>query len=277
MARVILSGLFCAFFLTGCFSGDFQPTYKEGDISDNIKKICLDEYKLDVSCIRAGGTLWVYAPQPRILHAEFGKNPDKIFDDGIIDRARNILTSISRVMLSCDKSPDFFVLVLSDVKLGLDYSFTVNSLDIKKSASGVIPWNEANKRYVVNFVRAPEAVGDMTGAHLKPYDIKMPEFITLQIAQRVKMFFQNEAVKGYLVLKEANVGFQDNDFIVEYSVSVVSEPPEEINVEAGILDIIVYCFKTYEFSDFSRVRIKDIQSGRGGAYEKRDILSRTIA
>ncbi len=274
--RFLLGLFFCSFLLTGCFSSDFPPSYKETDISANIKKICREEYKLNVVPLRAGNTLWVYAPLDRLLHAEFGKNPDKVFDEEMIEKARNILTSISRVLLSSDKAPEFFVLDFADIKLGLDYSLTANLMDIKKSAAGGIPWTEANKRYVVGFEQSKMAINDTSGGHLKIYDIKLSEFLSRQIAQRVRIIFQEEPIKKYFILKGIDSGFQGNKFIFGYSVVRISEPKEKINISRKILEIITYCFKTYEFKDFSQVVIKDLSAEESSIYESKDIWARSI-
>jgi hypothetical protein len=262
--------------LVGCFSSDFSPSYKEADIPGAIKKICLEEHKLNVLPTRVGDTLWIYAPQQRLLHAEFGKNPEKVFDEELLDKARNILTSISRVLISSDKAPEFFVLVLSDINIGLDYSLTVNILDIKKSASGGIPWNEANKRYVLGFEQAGKAIGDTSGKHLKLYDIKLPEFLSRQIVQRVRILFQEEPIKNYFSLKDVSAGFQNKIFTLEYSMVKKAEPPQKPNISKDIFHSIVYCFKSYDFKDFSQVEIKDLLGDGSAVYESKDILTRSI-
>ena len=273
----LVTGFFLGLILSaGCFSSDFPPSYKEAEIGINIQKICLEEYKLKVIPMRAGNTLWVYAPQQRILHAQFGKVADKVFDEELIDKLRNILNSISRVCLSSDKAPEFFVLVLSDINLGLDYSLTANLMDIKRSTSGGIPWAEANKRYVNGFALAPNAVGDQTGEHLKIFDIKMADFLSDQIAQRVRMFFQEGEAKKVFTLKEANAGFKDNKFIFNYSVVRLSETKEKVDIIQEILNIITYCFKTYEFKDFDGVEIRDLLGNQSSFYESRDVLSKSI-
>jgi hypothetical protein len=273
---LVLSVILCGFLSAGCFSDDIQPSYKEADIPVNIKKICREECKINVRPIRVGNTLWVYAPQPRLLHADFGKNPEKIFDEELLDKARNILTSISRVLLSSDKAPEFFVLVLSDINIGLDYSLTANILDIKKSAAGMIPWNEANKRYVIGFEQSAGAKGDVSGEHLKVYDLKLPEFLSRLIIQRVRMLFQEEPIKKYFSLKDVNAGFRDKVFTFEYSTDKKLEPKENSDIPRAILNSIAYCFKTYEFKDFTRVKIRNLEGGEIVVYESKDIQAVSI-
>jgi hypothetical protein len=283
--RLVFSAIFCSFLSAGCFFSDFPSTYKEADIPVQIKKICQGECKINVLPIRVGNTLWVYAPQPRLLHADFGKNPEKIFDEELLDKARNILTSISRVLLSADKAPEFFVLVLSDINIGLDYSLTANIMDIKRSAAGGIPWNEANKRYVIGFEQSADAKGDVRGEHLKTYDLKLPEFLSRQIIQRVRMLFQEEPIKKYFSLKDVFAGFRGQVFTFEYSMSEkdglkekldIPQLKEKLGISQAILKSIAYCFKTYDFKDFSRVRIRDLLGGTSVAYDSKDIQAISI-
>lgn len=267
---------FCGFLLSGCFSANFPPSFNEADIPSSIIKICREEYKLEVLPILSGKTLWVYAPQERLLHADFGKDPDKIFDDTIIEKARNILTSISRVLLSSDKAPEFFVLVLSDIKLGLDYSLTANFMDIKRSAAGGIPWSDANKRYVMGFEQSVNGIGDTRGEHLKVYDISLAEFLSRQIAQRMRIFFQDERVKKIFKMKEINAVFNDGKLTIDYSISRISVEDKELNISEEILAIVTYCIKSYEFKDFSEVVIKDLTQNKSSVYLNKEIWAKSI-
>ena len=143
----LLFSLFLINFL-GC-SSEIKPTYQENDIPHLVKKICKEEYNLDVTTFRTSTTLWVYAPLEKILHKDYGVDKDKIFDEDMIEKLRNILTTTGRVLISADKAPSFYALVASDVNIGIDYIIIGNVVDIKKSYSGFIPWMEANRRYLV--------------------------------------------------------------------------------------------------------------------------------
>jgi len=253
----LLFSLLVCFLLSGC-SNQIQPTYKENDIPYIVKKICKDEYGLDVITKRKTTTLWIYAPMQRILHKDYGVKKDKLFDEEVVDKLRNILTTIGRVLISSDNTPEFYTLSASDINLGIDYTLIGNVLDIKKSYSGFIPWTEANKRYVVKLRVAPEAVGDLTGAHIEAYDIRLPDFLALQIAQRVGNQFQDEFLKSYFQVEKSEGRFKDDTFYFDYSVKQITKPQNPIDIRNTILDIIAYCIKTYEFKDFSGVEITDL-------------------
>lgn len=253
----LLFSLFISIFLYGCQSS-IEPTYKENDIPSLVQKMCKNEYNLGVTTQRTTTTLWIYAPLEKILHKDFGENADKIFDEEISDKLRNILTTIGRVLISSDNTPEFFALVASDIKIGLDYMLIGNVLDIKKTYAGFTPWTESNKRYVLKFSANPEAIGDSTGKHLKIYDITLPDFLANQIAQRINIYFQDEAHKKYFKIEKISNKTAEGSFIFDYSINQISKPAQEINITNEILKIIAYCFKTYEFKDFTAVELNDL-------------------
>lgn len=246
--------LFLSIFFYGCQS-NIEPTYKENDIPAVVKKICLNEYNLDVTTQRTPTTLWIYAPLEKILHKDFGTDSEKIFDEEISEKLRNILTAIGRVLISCDNTPEFYALVASDINIGLDYTIIGNVLDLKKAYAGFTPWTESNKRYVIKFSTNSEAVKDLTGLHLKAYDITLPDFLANQIAQRINTYFQDVERKKYFKVEKSEGEFNNGNFIFSYSINQTSNSPQRIDIVKEILKIISYCLKTYEFKAFSSVEI----------------------
>jgi hypothetical protein len=223
-----------------------------------VKQICKDEYNLDVTTKRTSTTLWIYAPLNKILHKEYGLTEGKIFDEGMTDKLRNILTTIGRVLISSDNTPDFFALVASDINIGLDYTLIGCVLDIKKSYAGFIPWTEANRRYVMRFKITPEAIGDKTGQHLEAYSITLPDFLAEQIAQRIATKFQEEGLKKYFKLTKSEARFSNDAFVFEYAIERIAEPNKKIDIKNEVLNTVTYCIKTYEFRDFLLVEINDL-------------------
>lgn len=235
-----------------------EPTYKEADIPDTVKKICKDEYGLEVIARRLPNALWIYAPLSKIFHKEYGIKKDKIFDEETTDKLREILTTVGRVLISADKAPEFFALLASDINLGLDYTIIGSVTDIKKSYAGAIPFTELNKRYVIELKLAPDAIGDTEGEHLKAYDIKLPDFLAEQIAQRIAMQFQEENLRKRFRIEKSQGRFDNGTFIFEYAIEEISPPDKNTYIMKEALNTITYCLKTYEFQDFSRLEIKDL-------------------
>lgn len=274
-ALLLLVSLTFLFFLSAC-SGRFEPTYKEKDIPDIVKRICKNEYGLDVTTIRTNTTLWIYAPLDKILHKEYGIKENKIFDDEMAKKLRNILTTIGRVLLSADKTPDFFTLVTSDIQQGYDYVMIGYVLDIKKSSIEFIPWAEANRRYVIGFNKVPEAVGDTTGSHIKPFDITLSAFLAQQIAQRIAKEFTRDDLKSYFKVDKSDGLFYDGEFIFEFNIQQIAKPKKKIDVLDEAAKIAGYCLKTYSFNDFQNVVFKNLADQSSAAFNKKALLSKPI-
>jgi len=262
--------------LSICLSGckPITPTYKERDIPRIIKTICKDEYNLEVTTQRTHNTLWIYAPLNKILNKDYGIKEDKIFDEEVMDKIRNIITTVGRVLISSDNTPEFFAFLASDIKLGIDYTMIGDVLDIKKSYADFIPWTEANRRYVIKFKVAPEAVGDSTGFHFSPYDIKMEDFLAEQIAQRVGAHFQDEELKNYFKVEKSEGTFSDGVFSFEYSITQTAKPNKPVDIKNDILNIAAYCLKTYGFKNFSGVTLTDLNTLNKLDLNKTAVLTR---
>jgi len=272
------SFLLFAFVSGGCdfFPAETKPTYTEQDIPAAIQKICKEEYGIDVTISRSANTLWIYTPISRILHSEFGKNPDKIFDDVMQEKARNVLTATSRVLLSAEKTPECFVMVVSDVVEGLDYTITANCLDIKKSYAGAIPWPEANRRFVIGLSANEKAVGDKTGAHVKPYGIKTVDFLAAQIAQRIRYRFAEEDLKKQVTLAGVSAQYSGDTFFISYALTVLPKAQKTVDFSAEMLRIAAYCLKTYDFKDFASLELVDLDKKKMKNYTREEILSMKV-
>ena len=264
-----------AILLSGC-SPKIEPTYKEKDIPYLIKKICKEEYSLEITTQRAGSTIWIYAPLNKILSKDYGVKEDKIFDEEVLDKMRNIITTIGRVLISSDNTPDFFVFLASDIKLGIDYTMIGSVLDIKKSYADFIPWTEANRRFVNRFKVSPESIGDTSGFHFVPYDVKLEDFLAEQIAQRIGSKFQDEELKNYFKIDKSEGKFSDGVFSFEYSITQTNKPKQAIDIKNEALNIIAYCLKTYEFTGFSGVTLTDLKTQNRLDLNKTAVLARPI-
>ncbi|MCX5700010.1 MAG: hypothetical protein NTZ63_00475 [Candidatus Omnitrophica bacterium] len=269
---LLLFSLLSLILLSGC-SCPTESTYKEKEIPDIIKKICREEYNLSVTTQRVKNTLWIYAPLDKLIHKEFdGINQDKIFDEGMLDKAMHINITIGRVLMSSDNTPEFFVLIFSDIKVGIDYILIGNILDMKKAYSGFLPEDEIRRRYVIRFKSAPEAIGDTTGFHFIPYNITIQEFLSDQIAQRIGAQFQDEEMKKYFKVEKSDGKFVDGVFYFGYSITETSKPKKKTNVRREILKTIAYCLKSYDFQNFTGVTLTDLEKQERTDYNKAEVI-----
>ena len=274
-AALLLFSFFLYVNLSGC-QNSLEPTFKEEDIPELVKQICKDEYKLDVITQRSETTLWIYVPLAKILHKDYGKKEGAFFDEELTDKLRNILSTVGRVVLSSNNAPEFFALWSSDINIGLDYIIIGNVLDIKKAYAESLPFTELNKRYVIKFNINPEAVQDTVGRHLKPYNIRLPDFLTQQIIQRISVEFQGENLKKYFKVEKVDGIFNNGAFILEYSIRPLAKPDKTIDIMKEILNTITYCIKIYEFQDFSWVEINDLVTQDKIVLNKAQILARPL-
>jgi hypothetical protein len=265
-----LFSLLAFIFLAGC-SGKIEPTYKEKDIPDIIKKICKEEYSLNVTTQRTKTTLWIYAPMDKLLHKEYGIKEDKIFDDEMLDKLRNILITIGRVLISSDNTPEFFALISSDIKMGIDYTIIGNILDMKKFYGEAIPPTEANRRYVIKFKVSPESINDTTGFHFLPYDIKMTDFLADQIAQRIGTQFQEDDFKKCFRVDKSDGRFADGVFYIQYSIIETAKPKHKVNIRKEMLKTAAYCLRAYEFNDYTGIALTDIEKQERVDYDKKEM------
>ncbi|MFA5355838.1 MAG: hypothetical protein WC301_00300 [Candidatus Omnitrophota bacterium] len=273
-ALLLLSIPLCLI-LSGC-QLSLEPTYKEKDISRLVKQICKDEYGLEVVTHCTKTTLWIYMPLSKMLHQDYAEGSGKFFDDELMDKLRNIMTTIGRVILSADKSPGFYALWSSDINIGIDYIIIGNVTDIKKSYAGVIPATELNQRYVIRFGLNPQAVGDAAGTHMNFYDITLTDFLAQQMAQRLVFRMQGEEIKKYFKVESSEGIFKDGVFMLEYNIIEAAAPEKYIDITQEALDIASYCVKTYEFRDFLGVWVRNILTNEVAVLDKNEVLARPM-
>jgi len=252
--------LFLSLLFFGCQS-DFNPTYTEGQIPEEIAKICKDEYKLDVTTQRVGSTLWVYIPLTDLLHKDIEVNKEKFFSEAAKEKLMNIITSLSRVVLSSDKSPDFYALVASDIKAGIDYTLIGYILDIKKAYAGFIPPTELDRRYVMKLAAEPRSLEDKGGDHLQVFDIQFRDFLAEQISQRINAKFQGEELTKYFKVNSVHGQYKDKAFIFYYDIKQILPTLKPTDIQQEMLKIVAYCLSTYEFKDFNQIGLADLNSG----------------
>jgi hypothetical protein len=258
-------------FILGC-STQTEPTYKEKDIPAAIKQICKDEYNLNVTTQVVGKTLWVYAPVSRIIDKDYAITKDKIFDDEMSEKLRNIMTSIGRVLVSSDRSPEFYCLVVSDImERGIDYIIIADTLDIKKSYANFLPFTEMNKRYLVNLKETSGAMGDASGEHIKPFDISRKEFVAELIAQRIAGRFREDDLKNLYEVKSVKAQFTPEGLVVDADIGrneMRLVIPENRYLTEESLKIIADVSRAYDFWDFQGVVINDTETKKSTLFSR---------
>ena len=175
-------------------------------------------------------------------------------------KSRNILITIGRVLTNSDNTPEFFALLASDINIGLDYTIIGNVLDMKKTYSGALPWVESNKRYIYKIQMATEAIGDTTGTHLIPYNIKLPNFLADQVVQRLVSQFSKEDIENKLTMEEVKSNFENGSFKFYIDTEKTEKSQKHTGITKEILKIFAFVIRDYDFNDFDTVEIHNLVS-----------------
>lgn len=141
-----------------------------------------------------------------------------------------------------EKTPVFLVIVIADIKTGIETKQMLYFEDFRKTMSGAMPHDEYFKRNVFEIQGSKSIVGDSTGKHLEYTDIAFPKFLTEQIIHRI------------------NFKYQRSDF----------QPEDDVFTE--IVKIIGEAVKAYNFTDFEHVELHDIRQEQEYLLTKPQIL-----
>lgn len=172
---------------------------------------------------------------------KYAKDPGytTVYSDQFQERQRAILTAIFRAYgelptdkRSPDRAPDFFVLVIADIKTGLETKTIFYFPDFKRAMTDQFFYEEFTRRTVSDDPVGDTAIiGDTAGKHLRPKDIVMGEFLAKQIIFRIRYKFQR------------------SDF------------PPEGNVNDELLGIIRETAKSYGFTDYRGSVLTNLLTG----------------
>ncbi len=142
----------------------------------------------------------------------------------------NLFTAITETLLDPHTPISFIVMVITDIKKGLEIRYTFYLEDYRMASVEGLPYDEFGKRILQESKGSTDYIGDQIGQHLEYTDIKMPEFLTKQMVNRIRF------------------KFTQSDF-----------PPQE-NYEDAIIGIIADTTRYYHFKDFLEVRTNDLRT-----------------
>lgn len=279
-------------FLSAC-----QPTYPKEKLPEAIKKVCKDEYKMDVDVAIEGKTLGIFYPMKNLLDVSLGISEDSW------ERISNLILVASRVVLSTDAKIDFYCVITQDEKLPEMQVIIIKYVeDIKHGMYQEISRDESFKRtlFSVNLTpqarkeRSIEKVFDKMGLEEKTRenvlneffrseptkmgdigywrgnfylkDISLEEFLGAQIANRIKIDFRGEKELLKLYDYRASEGGFLSDgngkhFIVKFNIFDQAVNNDKVNLHKRkimeMLRIINEVADGYKFKDFNFVEMED--------------------
>jgi hypothetical protein len=155
----------------------------------------------------------------------------------------NLFTAVTETLLDPKTPISFVVIVITDIKKGIEARYTFYLEDYRMASVGVIPYDEFSKRVLQESKGSTDYIGDEIGQHLEYNDILMPDFLTKQMVNRISF------------------KFIQSDF-----------PPQE-NYEEAVIGIIADTTRYYHFKDFKEMRTDDIRNKKKMIFTPRQLDS----
>ena len=117
------------------------------------------------------------------------------YTDSFSKQQNNLFTAIANTFLDAEASDKensilFFVIVITDIKKGIESKMTFYFLDLKRYMSEDLPYEEYMKRFLVETKGGQSMIGDEVGTHIEYKDVAMPDFLSKQIINRIQYKFQ---------------------------------------------------------------------------------------
>ncbi|MCM8779702.1 MAG: hypothetical protein NC914_00930 [Candidatus Omnitrophica bacterium] len=151
------------------------------------------------------------------------------FTNTMQEITNKVYSSMADLIYSAGKELKFFVVVIADIKKGIEVKTSINRADLEKYIVGIIPAEQFHTRTLIKVKGDERIVNDKQGRHLNYKDISLTDFITELTTQQAKQEFAKLGDAGKNSLKAKDL----------------------------ILKALYKFSKIYEFDDFFRVETTD--------------------
>ncbi len=142
-----------------------------------------------------------------------------------------------------ETAPEFFMLVISNIKKGVELTSLFNLEDFKQVQVGFLPPEEFVKRDISDVQGRESMIGDFEGKHLDYHDITWPEFLTKQALNRIRF------------------KYQQSDF----------KPGD--NTEEEMITLIAETLRAYHFQDFKSVELNNLAAQKKVIFEQTQVAT----
>ena len=144
---------------------------------------------------------------------------------------RDLVMAVGRAFVDTDKKelPEFFVIVLADIKNGIMAKMTFAFKDLSRMMQDPFFQEEFMQRLIVDYPQGnAKIIGDKTGANLDIVDLTWTDFLAKQIVYRMNYRYTRSAFPPS------------------------SDPKQEI------LNAVADSFRSYEFKDYGGLILHDL-------------------
>ncbi|MDD4013697.1 MAG: hypothetical protein PHW14_05860 [Candidatus Omnitrophica bacterium] len=275
-----------------------MPSYPKEKLPEAVKEVCRIEYNMDVDVTVTDSTMGIYYPMQGLLDVNLG------ISEKAWDSISNLILVASRVVLSTDADIKFYCVITQDARLpelqvviikyvddikrgvysdisrGESFKRTLFSINLtpqaKKERSiekvfdklGIA--DETRQKVMDEFFRnAPTKLSDIGYWRGKFYlkDITLPEFLAVQIANRMKIDFRSEKDLEEIYRFKSSEGLYVQDrkkgyFLIKFDIEDQRASDEELNVRMfkirQIMKIASEVVYGYKFRDFDYMAMEDL-------------------
>ncbi|MFH1857295.1 MAG: hypothetical protein ABH845_00100, partial [Candidatus Omnitrophota bacterium] len=227
---------------------------------------------MNVTVQRVGKTLGVYVPLEKLFDSTLRLSPE------VGDQLDGVILSTSRVVLSTNDPPDFYVVVAQDKRIpGIELKLIRYVQDLRRFWLQDLSRGEFNKRMLFEF-GLDLGIFKEGNEHFNLEEVHFEQFLAQQMAFRIKMRLEEEAlfknklelrtVKGKFVEAQTDadgktqgkpagdfalsLDVQDRGFALRKPIDAESEK----KIFALMLDVVLEVFRGYHFEAFRNVTIQ---------------------
>lgn len=256
-------------FLVGVLVG-CAPTYPYERAAEEVKRLCRQEYGIDVLVKIQGDTIGVFLPLERFFETPVDLDSPKGILDLLTGNVRlaqevgekldDVMLSTTRVVLSTDRPLQFYVVLAIDRKTGAGISLTRYVEDIKRFMLGDISRGDFINRMLLEMRYYPQT--QFAGEEFPLEAVQLSSFLAQQIAQRMKtrleshspviLSYQISEVRGAYLSPTRRFAF----FIDAEPMSVVpdDEAPDRASAILPLArEEAATILRRYRFHDFDAV------------------------
>jgi len=214
------------------------------------------EYHLDVKSWNYPDTIWVYVPLSDLL------TDANDFSENGRDILRKVFLVVRRMLLSIDKRPTFYAVVLSDIKKkGADIYFIGCTQDMIKMEANLISLSQWRQREMFITHMNPLALNDKKGDHVGRYNLTMGEFIAGLVRQHLETVFAVE-YKDDFKINSLDAYFYDGKLVATIDLVALKKSDKLPVPYDETVKAIKKFMDIYKYTGFSEIEIHDTLSNK---------------
>jgi len=248
----------------------------QADMIEGVKRLCKNEYGIDVKAKVAGKTLGVYMPIKGLFNL---KNMQ--LSQEALKKVDGVMLSVSRVALSGSKKIDFYTVVTADEDVpGAEVILTRYVKDLRRFIFRDISRGQFAKRMVVDVRFNPQAIIDRWVGGFTVDEVKLEDFICRQASRRITDEFRtNKDLAGKFKIAECVGRLQNRVFVFNVDIAREGLPMSELihgkGWHEGVLlvcgKIVSHVIWAYAFQDFDKISIANKFDNKTLEIAKKDI------